>query len=75
MLKKYSTIIGAMTMIGRPCSTSEITEAIERDGFKASGKTSVQTMVSSELWRMASKEVGVKRVRHGTYELIPSAQT
>ena len=63
-------IVAAMSQIGHPTTTGEVAQALERGGFVVKGKTDLQTLVSSELWRMASRGVGVKRVRHGVYELL-----
>lgn len=63
-------IAAALSEIGHAATTGEIVQVLERCGVVAKGKIDLHTLVSSELWRLDSKKIHVKRVRHGVYGLL-----
>lgn len=65
----------ALRSFNRPATAKEIAEVLEASGMKPTGKTPLQTLVSSELWRMNERgRDGVTKVGHGKY-IVQNGET
>jgi len=67
-----SQVLNALRTIGEG-TAQEVSRVLMDAGVTSPGKTSLKTLVSSELWRLAKRHPNVKTAGYGRYALVEHA--